>query len=59
MGYLISAWRGQVNLLELAKPEYQPFTQASRRTPQASATHTPALDQVRDALGWMDIQRAG
>jgi hypothetical protein len=59
MGYLISAWRGQVNLLELAKPEYQPFTQASRRTPQASATHTPALDQVRDALGWMEIQRAG
>ena len=59
MMYLISAWRGQVNLLELAKPEYQPFTQASRRTPLSSATQSPALDQVRDALGWMGIQRAG
>jgi hypothetical protein len=24
--YLMSAWRGEVNLLELAKPEYMPFT---------------------------------
>ncbi len=44
MAYLMSSWRGEVNLLDLGKPEYRPFTQESRRTP------VPATGYVRDPL---------
>ena len=45
MAYLMSAWRGEVNLLELSKPQYQPFTQPSRRT-AAATTAAPAQHPV-------------
>src|SRR6185503_19832971 len=31
--FLMSAWRGGVNLLDLSKPDYKPFSHESRRTP--------------------------
>jgi hypothetical protein len=58
MAYLMSAWRGEVNLLELAKPEYKPFTEPSRRTPQFSSTNNPVVDQAIEALARIGIKRA-
>ncbi|MDB5474037.1 MAG: hypothetical protein JWP99_1340, partial [Devosia sp.] len=37
MAYLMSAWRGEVNLLDLAKAEYKPFIETSRRSAQLSS----------------------
>ena len=45
----MSAWRGEVNLLDLNKPEYKPFTVESRRTP-ASSARDPVVDQAIAAL---------
>jgi hypothetical protein len=60
MAYLLSSWRGEVNLLDLVKPEYKPFTQISRRTP-AALTH--AQDDLRDrtaeTLGQSATRKAG
>jgi hypothetical protein len=58
MAYLMSAWRGEVNLLELAKPEYKPFTEPSRRTPQFASTKNPVVDQAIEALARIGIRRA-
>lgn len=58
MAFLMSAWRGEVNLLELVKPEYQPFTEESRRTPVAPARN-PAIDQAIEALASIGARRAG
>jgi hypothetical protein len=58
MAFLMSAWRGEVNLLELAKPEYKPFTETSRRTPQFSSTNNPVVDQAIEALARIGIKRA-
>lgn len=58
MAYLMSAWRGEVNLLELNKPEYKPFTETSRRTPLAPA-HNPVVDQAIEALARIGLRRAG
>lgn len=57
MAYLMSAWRGEVNLLELNKPEYKPFSEASRRTP--AAAHNPVVDQAIEALARIGLRRAG
>ncbi|KFC71402.1 hypothetical protein FF80_00596 [Devosia sp. LC5] len=57
MAYLMSAWRGEVNLLELNKPEYKPFSETSRRTP--AATHNPVVDQAIEALARIGLRRAG
>ncbi|WP_240232877.1 DUF2336 domain-containing protein [Devosia lacusdianchii] len=60
MAYLMSAWRGEVNLLELSKPEYKPFTETSRRTPAALApAHNPVVEQAIEALARIGIKRAG
>lgn len=60
MAYLMSAWRGEVNLLELNKPEYKPFTETSRRTPSALApAHNPVVDQAIEALARIGARRAG
>jgi hypothetical protein len=48
--FLMSAWRGEVNLLDLNKPEYKPFTQESRRTPLVSSERDPVVDQAIAAL---------
>lgn len=58
MAYLMSAWRGEVNLLELNKPEYKPFTETSRRTPMLPA-YNPVVDQAIEALSRIGIRRAG
>ncbi|UXN70116.1 DUF2336 domain-containing protein [Devosia neptuniae] len=57
MAYLMSAWRGEVNLLELNKPEYKPFSETGRRTP--AATHNPVVDQAIEALARIGLRRAG
>ncbi|UXN73476.1 DUF2336 domain-containing protein [Devosia sp. A8/3-2] len=58
MAYLMSARRGEVNLLELNKPEYRPFTETSRRTPLAAA-HNPVVDRAIEALARISLRRAG
>ena len=57
MAYLMSAWRGEVNLLELSKPQYQPFVENSRRTPLASS-HNPVVEQAIEALARIGVRRA-
>jgi hypothetical protein len=57
--YLMSAWRGEVNLLELAKPEYLPFQPESRRTPQIAANErNPVVDQAIEALARIGARKA-
>ena len=59
MAYLVSAWRGEVNLLDLAKPQYQPFTQPSRRTAALAPAHNSVVEQAIEALARIGIKRAG
>ena len=59
MAYLMSAWRGEVNLLELSKPQHQPFTQPSKRTPAMSPAHNPVVEQAIEALAKIGVRRAG
>ncbi|HEY4203270.1 MAG TPA: hypothetical protein VGM83_22170 [Devosiaceae bacterium] len=61
MAFLMSSWRGDVNLLDLAKPEYRPFTQESRRTPVAAPAvqRSPLADQAMEALSRIGARRAG
>ena len=56
MAYLMSAWRGEVNLLDLGKPQYQPFSPESRRTP---ASDNAVINQAIDALARIGIKKAG
>lgn len=62
MAYLMSAWRGEVNLLELSKPQYKPFTEETRRTAAASAGarggQSPVVEQAIEALSRIGIKRA-
>lgn len=48
--FLMSAWRGEVNLLDLNKPQYKPFSEESRRTPLVSNERDPVVDQAIAAL---------
>jgi hypothetical protein len=58
--YLMSAWRGEVNLLDLAKPEYRPFVEESRRTPlPVRSERNPVVDQAIEALARIGARRAG
>jgi len=57
--YLMSAWRGEVNLLDLGKPEYRPFTETRRSAAAAVAqTPNPALERTIDALAQLGVRRA-
>ncbi|WEK02811.1 MAG: DUF2336 domain-containing protein [Candidatus Devosia phytovorans] len=58
MAYLMSAWRGEVNLLELGKPEYKPFAQPSRRAQVLAPAHNPVVDQAIEALARIGARRA-
>lgn len=63
MAFLLSAWRGDVNLLDLAKPEYRRFSQDSLRTPAAANEETgrPSREAARaamEALGRIAVKRA-
>jgi len=57
MAYLMSAWRGEVNLLELAKPTYQPIARPRRSTHQLT-TSNPAVEEAIDALARIGTRKA-
>ncbi|KFL29378.1 hypothetical protein JP75_21690 [Devosia riboflavina] len=62
MAYLMSAWRGEVNLLDLSKPQYRPVNMPSRRTPQpaaASGSGNAVVEQAMVALSRIGARRAG
>jgi hypothetical protein len=60
MAYLMSAWRGEVNLLDLSKPQYRPVNMPSRRTPQVAASSGNAVvEQAMVALSRIGARRAG
>jgi hypothetical protein len=56
--YLMSAWRGEVNLLDLSKPEYRPHTAESKRTPQEPYARNPVVDQAIEALAKIGMRQA-
>lgn len=60
MVYMMSSWRGDVNLLELAKPEFSPFAQQSRRTPdkRVAAKSGSVGDQALEALDRLQSRKA-
>ena len=51
-------WLAQ-NLLELSKPQHQPFTQASKRTAAIGPAHNPVVEQAIEALAKIGVRRAG
>jgi len=57
--YLMSAWRGEVNLLDLGKPEYRPFTE-TRRSAAAAAAQNPSeqLNKTIEALARLGVRQA-
>ncbi len=57
--YLMSAWRGEVNLLDLGKPEYRPFTETRRSAAAAVAqAGNPEVEKTIDTLARLGIRRA-
>ncbi|MEQ1769150.1 MAG: DUF2336 domain-containing protein [Devosia sp.] len=56
--YLMSAWRGEVNLLDLGKPEYRPFRE-TRRAAAASTSHATAMDYAIGELAQAGLRKAG
>lgn len=49
--FLMSAWRGEVNLLDMTKPEYKPFEVERRRLPPPQTRErNPVVDQAIEAL---------
>ena len=49
--FLMSAWRGEVNLLDMTKPEYKPFEIERRRIPvPQTRERNPVVDQAIEAL---------
>ncbi|MFD2648996.1 DUF2336 domain-containing protein [Devosia albogilva] len=60
MAYLMSAWRGEVNLLELAKPQHKPFSEQPVRRPARTLApaHNPVVDQAIEALARIGVRRA-
>jgi hypothetical protein len=59
MAYLMSAWRGEVNLLELNRPEYRPFAAGSVRTPTVQPGISPVVEQAIEALARIGSRPAG
>lgn len=58
MAYLMSSWRGDVNLLDLSKPDYRPAP-AERRVPAARPAANPGIDQAIEALARIGARKAG
>lgn len=56
--YLMSAWRGEVNLLDLSKPEYKPFTE-TRRAAAAAQSQSEVVDKTIEALARAGVRKAG
>jgi hypothetical protein len=67
MVYLMSAWRGEVNLLDLSKPQYRPVNMPSRRVAAANVGATvngtssgnAVVEQAMVALSRIGTRRAG
>jgi len=59
MAYLMSSWRGDVNLLDLNKPDYRPAPAESRRAPVARPAANPVIDQAIEALARIGARKAG
>lgn len=60
MTFLMSAWRGDVNLLDLAKPEYRPFAGERRLADRGTSSQSdPVIDHALDALDRIGVRRAG
>ena len=58
MAYLMSSWRGDVNLLDLGKPEYRPFSGEIRRA-APTVSSNPTIDQAIEALARIGARKAG
>ncbi|HTJ57012.1 MAG TPA: DUF2336 domain-containing protein [Devosiaceae bacterium] len=56
MAYLMSSWRGDVNLLDLNRPEYRPAD--SRRAAPVPVSN-PTIDKAIEALARIGARRAG
>lgn len=56
--YLMSAWRGEVNLLDLGKPEYRPFAE-TRRSAAAAQMPSEQVDKTIEALARIGLRKAG
>jgi hypothetical protein len=59
MAYLMSSWRGDVNLLDLNKPDYAPAPPERRRTPAHPPAANPVIDQAIEALARIGARKAG
>ncbi len=58
--FLMSAWRGEVNLLDMTKPEYKPFDPDRRRVPPPQTRERdPIVDQAIEALARIGARAAG
>jgi hypothetical protein len=58
MAYLMSSWRGDVNLLDLNKPEYRPASLPRRARP-AIPVGASNIDQAIEALARIGTRKAG
>jgi len=57
--FLMSAWRGEVNLLDMTKPEYRPFEPERRRLPIPQVRERdPVVDQAIEALARIGARAA-
>lgn len=58
MTFLMSSWRGDVNLLDLTKPEYRPLSAEGRPRPSRTAQASPAVDMAAEALARNGLRQA-
>jgi hypothetical protein len=58
MAYLMSSWRGDVNLLDLNRPEYQPTPVEVRRTTPLPQAASPVVEQAIEALARIGNRKA-
>lgn len=62
MAYLLSVWRGEVNLLDLSKPEYKRVADYSRRAKAAARQTTisdPAIARAVATIRQSGVRKAG
>ncbi len=57
--FLMSAWRGEVNLLDMTKPEYKPYSERRRIPPPQTRERNPVVDQAIEALARIGARAAG
>lgn len=57
--FLMSAWRGEVNLLDMTKPEYRPYDPNRRHLPPPQTRERdPIVDQAIEALARIGARKA-